>query len=58
MSSTSSDEETVVILDNGSHKIKAGYAGDDAPRIVFRTVVGRPLYEVITMHGKATLVFL
>lgn len=48
------DEETVVILDNGSHRIQAGYAGDDYPRTVFRTLVGRSLYEVGTMHRKAT----
>lgn len=30
------------MLDNGSSYIRAGFAGDDAPRAVFPTVVGRP----------------
>ncbi len=33
---------TAVVIDNGSGMCKAGLAGDDAPRSVFRTVVGRP----------------
>merc|ERR550525_865133 len=27
--------------------VKAGFAGDDAPRAVFPSIVGRPLYKVI-----------
>jgi actin-related protein len=33
---------TAVVIDNGSGMCKAGLAGDDAPRSVFSTVVGRP----------------
>lgn len=36
------EEVTAVIIDNGSGMVKAGFAGDDAPRSVFSTVVGRP----------------
>lgn len=36
------EEVTAVIIDNGSGMVKAGFAGDDAPRSVFATVVGRP----------------
>ena len=36
------EEVTAVIIDNGSGLVKAGFAGDDAPRSVFATVVGRP----------------
>ena len=36
------EEVTAVCIDNGSGKIKAGLAGDDAPRSVFSSVVGRP----------------
>ena len=38
----SSDEEELcaIVLDNGSDKIKAGFAGDDAPRCMFPAVVG------------------
>eukprot|EP01084_Bolivina_argentea_P286733 491905_1 len=36
------DEEThALVIDNGSGIIKAGFGGDDAPRAVFPTVVGR-----------------
>jgi hypothetical protein len=33
-------ESSAVVLDVGSHQVKAGFAGDDAPRCVFPTVVG------------------
>ena len=36
------EEVTAVVIDNGSGMCKAGFAGDDAPRSVFSTVVGRP----------------
>eukprot|EP01083_Nonionella_stella_P052994 140398_1 len=38
-------EEQAVVIDNGGHTIKAGFAGDDAPRAVFPTIVGRPRIE-------------
>ena len=37
---TISDEVQAVIIDNGSSACKAGFAGDDAPRVVFPTTVG------------------
>lgn len=36
------DDVAAVVIDNGSYKIKAGFAGDDCHRSVFSTVVGRP----------------
>jgi actin-related protein len=39
---TMEEEVTAVVIDNGSGMTKAGFAGDDAPRSVFATVVGRP----------------
>ncbi len=36
------EEVTAVVIDNGSGLCKAGFAGDDAPRSVLPTVVGRP----------------
>lgn len=36
------EEVTAVVVDNGSGMCKAGFAGDDAPRAVFPTLVGRP----------------
>ena len=36
------EEVTVVVIDNGSGECKAGFAGNDAPRTVFSSIVGRP----------------
>jgi len=45
--SGSDDEEEVqaLVIDNGSGMCKAGFAGDDAPRAVFPSIVGRPRHE-------------
>jgi actin-related protein len=42
-----SDEEqrAAVVIDNGSGMVKAGFAGDDAPRAVFPSIVGRPRHQ-------------
>ena len=37
-----SDENQAVVIDSGSGMVKAGFAGDDAPRAVFPSIVGRP----------------
>jgi len=36
------DEIAALVVDNGSGMVKAGFAGDDAPRAVFPSIVGRP----------------
>ena len=36
------DENTIAIIDNGSGMMKAGIAGDDAPSVVFPSIVGTP----------------
>merc|ERR1711943_143909 len=36
------DEVQALVVDNGSGMCKAGFAGDDAPRAVFPSIVGRP----------------
>ena len=41
------EEVQVVALDNGSHMIKAGFCGDDAPRTVFPSIIGRSNYQNI-----------
>eukprot|EP00997_Jenningsia_sp_PLL12_P001832 NODE_1304_length_1197_cov_112.809233_g1032_i1.p1 GENE.NODE_1304_length_1197_cov_112.809233_g1032_i1~~NODE_1304_length_1197_cov_112.809233_g1032_i1.p1 ORF type:complete len:391 (-),score=24.82 NODE_1304_length_1197_cov_112.809233_g1032_i1:24-1160(-) len=35
-------EITPLVVDNGSGMCKAGFAGDDAPRAVFPSIIGRP----------------
>jgi len=46
----SDGETTALVVDNGSGMVKAGMAGDDAPRAVFPSIIGRPKYNA-TMPG-------
>merc|ERR1712215_341664 len=39
------EEECALVIDNGSGLVKAGFAGDDAPRAVFPSIVGRPRHQ-------------
>nr|KAG5710330.1 hypothetical protein BaRGS_009046 [Batillaria attramentaria] len=39
------DESQAVVIDNGSYLCKAGFAGDDSPRAVFPSIVGRPKHQ-------------
>jgi len=39
------DEAAALVVDNGSGMVKAGFAGDDAPRAVFPSIVGRPRHQ-------------
>ena len=43
------DDEDIpaLVVDNGSDTCKAGFAGDDAPRAVFPSIVGRPKHSGI-----------
>merc|ERR1719346_488969 len=34
-----------LVVDNGSGMVKSGFAGDDAPRAVFPSIVGRPKHQ-------------
>jgi actin-related protein len=34
-----------IVIDNGSGMVKAGIAGDNAPRCVFPSIIGRPRYK-------------
>lgn len=45
-SSAMEDEIAALVVDNGSGMCKAGFAGDDAPRAVFPSIVGRPRHQV------------
>ncbi len=40
------EDVAALVVDNGSGMCKAGFAGDDAPRAVFPSIVGRPRYQV------------
>ena len=40
------EDVAALVIDNGSGMCKAGFAGDDAPRAVFPSIVGRPRHQV------------
>uniref|UniRef100_A0A2C9KD73 Actin, cytoplasmic n=1 Tax=Biomphalaria glabrata TaxID=6526 RepID=A0A2C9KD73_BIOGL len=41
------EEVAALVVDNGSGMCKAGFAGDDAPRSVFPSIVGRPRHQIL-----------
>ena len=43
------------MCDNGSGMVKAGFAGDDAPRAVFPSIVGRPRHQGVMVSGQIGL---
>jgi len=45
MDDAQNDEPQALVVDNGSGMVKAGFAGDDAPRSVFPSIVGRPRHQ-------------
>lgn len=55
---------SALVCDNGSGMVKAGFAGDDAPRTVFPSIVGRPRHTGVmvgmgqkvcwSVHGACT----
>ncbi len=49
------DEVAALVVDNGSGMCKAGFAGDDAPRAVFPSIVGRPRHQVIDTDCSTVL---
>ena len=48
------DDVAALVIDNGSGMCKAGFAGDEAPRAVFPSIVGRFRHKVsyIFFHIK------
>jgi len=52
------DEDVApLVIDNGSGMCKAGFAGDDAPRAVFPSIVGRPRHQGKQMKITFILIF-
>jgi actin-related protein len=49
------DEVAALVVDNGSGMCKAGFAGDDAPRAVFPSIVGRPRHQGVMVCELFTL---
>jgi len=54
MSDTDQSQESgsALVIDNGSGMVKSGFAGDDAPRAVFPSIVGRSKHQA-SMVGMA-----
>ena len=48
------EDVAALVVDNGSGMCKAGFAGDDAPRAVFPSIVGRPRHQVNIFIIKMT----
>jgi len=47
------EDVQALVVDNGSGMCKAGFAGDDAPRAVFPSIVGRPKHPGIMVGMDA-----
>jgi actin-related protein len=52
------EEVPALVLDVGSGMVKAGFAGDDAPRAVFPTCIGRPRHLPIMVGMGRREVFI
>jgi len=46
------EEAAALVIDNGSGMVKSGFSGDDAPRAVFPSIVGRAKHQA-SMVGMA-----
>lgn len=51
------DEQNSIVCDNGSGMVKAGFSGDDAPRHVFPSIVGRPKTHQTMMSSANKTVY-
>lgn len=51
------EEVAALVVDNGSGMCKAGFAGDDAPRAVFPSIVGRPRHQGVMVSWFDILLF-
>jgi len=40
------------VIDNGSGMCNAGFSGDDAPRAVFPSIVGRPRHTAVMVFYR------
>ena len=44
------DEVEAIVIDNGTGTIKAGIAGDEAPKTVVPTIIGEPKHQVCKIN--------
>ncbi|EOA28339.1 hypothetical protein CARUB_v10024540mg [Capsella rubella] len=58
MSDSGLDDELAIVCDNGTGMVKAGFSGEDAPRSVFPSIVGRARHRgvMVGMDAKESFV--
>ena len=52
------DGNTSIVIDNGSFNIKAGFGGDEGPKIVIRNVIGENKYDYGKIEGDEKKIFI
>jgi len=57
MSSDEEEEVEILVIDNGSGMCKAGIAGDDMPKVVFPSIIGRSKHPGIMLGTEAKDVY-
>lgn len=50
------DFKTPIVLDTGSGLMKAGFADQDIPNVIFPTIIGQPKYEVSLVCQRSLVV--
>ena len=45
-------DAVALVVDNGSGTLKAGFAGDDSPRAIFPSLIGRPRNQSLMVDAK------
>jgi len=46
------EDSAPIVIDNGTSMMKVGFAGDDAPRAVFPSIVGHPRHQGVVVGQK------
>lgn len=44
------NDVAALVIDNGSSMCRAGFAGDDTPRAIFPTIIGRTHQQAATLN--------
>nr|AAK98788.1 actin I [Holosticha polystylata] len=50
----SDESQQVCVIDSGSGMVKAGFSGEDDPRAIFSSIIGRPKYPRVFIGVEAT----
>ena len=48
------EDQQVVVVDNGSGEIKAGFSGEDKPRAIFPSIIGRYKNKNVFIDAEST----